>query len=407
MNGFITERKNTHIEHLEDLVFSSGVDGTRRSIEFLRALRDMLSGRSSTRVSATVKWDGAPAIFIGIDPSDDQFFVATKGVFNKSPKIFKTHAEITAGASSPELGAKLKIALDEFKKLGVKKGVVYQGDLMFTSLDTQTIAGEKYTTFHPNTIIYAVPYESALARRLRSSKIGVVWHTAYSGSSLEAMTAASNANITSQLKPNRAVWMQDATYKDYSGTATFTKSETDSVTADLSKAGKLFSTIPASVFDGISKNPDLLTMVASFTNSKVRANQKLTNPVAHVNEMFHWIYDRYQKEIDEKKTDAGKAAVTERRKRALSYFATNDKAAIARLFELAALLADIKAPIIAKMNQASNIATFVKTTTGFKVTGIEGVVAVDHVSGTAVKLVDRLEFSTNNFSPDVIKGWQR
>jgi hypothetical protein len=49
--------------------------------------------------------------------------------------------------------------------------------------------------------------------------------------------------------------------------------------------------------------------------------------------------------------------------------------------------------------------TFVKTKSGFKVTNVEGFVAIDRMEGGAVKLVDRLEFSTNNFSKDIIKGW--
>jgi len=62
--------------------------------------------------------------------------------------------------------------------------------------------------------------------------------------------------------------------------------------------------------------------------------------------------------------------------------------------------------IVDKMNEAGHISTFIRTASGFKVTGVEGFVAIDHV-GNAVKIVDRMEFSRSNFSPDVIKGWQR
>ena len=61
--------------------------------------------------------------------------------------------------------------------------------------------------------------------------------------------------------------------------------------------------------------------------------------------------------------------------------------------------------IINKLNKLSKIDTFVKTKNGFKVTGVEGFVAIDRLEGGAVKLVDRMEFSTNNFSKDIIKGW--
>ena len=125
------------MEHVEDLVFNEGVAGARKAINFLRDLRDMLAGHSKTKITATVKWDGAPAVFVGIDPRDGKFFVAKKGVFNKNPKVYKTDAEIDADTSG-DLATKLKIALKEFSKLGIKSGV-YQGDLMFTQVVVKNV----------------------------------------------------------------------------------------------------------------------------------------------------------------------------------------------------------------------------------------------------------------------------
>src|SRR6056300_1212129 len=99
LKDYITESKNVHMEHLEDLVFNEGVNGTRKAINFLQDLRDMLAGNSKSKMTATVKWDGAPAIFAGVDPRDGKFFVAKKGVFNKNPKVYKTVADINADAS--------------------------------------------------------------------------------------------------------------------------------------------------------------------------------------------------------------------------------------------------------------------------------------------------------------------
>lgn len=408
LKEFIVEaEQNVHMEHVEDLVFNEGVDGTRKAINFLRDLRDMLAGNASNKITATVKWDGAPAIFAGIDPRDGKFFVAKKGVFNKEPKVYKTPAEVDADTQG-DLATKLKIALSEFKKLGIKKGV-YQGDLMFTKADikTETIDGEKYTTFHPNTIVYAVPYNTELAAKIRSAKIGVVWHTTYTGNSFETMTASFGKAIASQMTQTSSVWMDDANYKDYSGTATFTASETAAVTNMLSAAGTLFQSIKADTINGISNDADLLILVKTYNNTKVRAGQRIVDPQAHVKGLFHWIYEKFQKEIDTKKTEKGKSAQEEKRKKILAYFANHDQAQIAKVFELSNLIADIKSPIIAKMNQAGNISTFIKTKTGFKVTGVEGFVAIDHLKGGAVKIVDRMEFSSNNFNPEIIKGWQR
>ena len=406
LKEYIKEDKNTHMEHVEDLLLDGGVDGARKAINFLRDLRDMLAGHSKTKVTATVKWDGAPAIFCGIDPRDGKFFVAKKGVFNKEPKVYKTAKEIDSDTSG-DLAAKLKVALTELSKLGIKSGV-YQGDLMFTDdLKQETINNEDYITFHPNTIVYAIPVDSDLGRSVRRAKIGVVWHTTYTGNSFETMKASFGQSIVQHMKHIPSVWMDDANYKDYSGTATFTDAETKEVTAILSKAGTVFASMKAETLNGISQDPDLLLAVKTFGNAKIRKGEKIENPTQHVKDLFNWIYDRYQKEIDIKKTEKGKSVQEEKRKKILAFFANHQQNEIAKIFELANNIVLAKNLIINKMNQAGHISTFIKTTNGFKVTGVEGFVAIDHLSGGAVKIVDRMEFSKSNFSADVIKGWQR
>jgi hypothetical protein len=406
LKEYLREEKNTHMEHVEDLLLDGGVAGARKAINFLRDLRDMLAGHSKSKVTATVKWDGAPAIFCGIDPRDGKFFVAKKGVFNKEPKVYKTAAEVDADTSG-DLAAKLKVALVELSKLGIKSGV-YQGDLMFTDdLKKETINNEDYITFHPNTIVYAVPVASELGKRIRGSKIGVVWHTTYTGESFESMKASFGNSIIQHLKHNPNVWMDDANYKDYSGTATFTEAETKEVTTILSKAETLFNSIKEETLNHISTDADLLLAVKTFGNTKIRKGEEIVNPVQYVKELFNYIYDKYQKEIDTKKTEKGRAANEEKRKKILSFFANHPQNEIAKIFELANLLVKAKHMIVAKMNQAGHISTFIKTTNGFKVTGVEGFVAIDHLSGGAVKIIDRMEFSKSNFSADVIKGWQR
>lgn len=407
LKEFLREEKNVHMEHIEDLVFNEGVVGTRKAINFLQDLRDMLAGSAKTKVTATVKWDGAPAVFAGIDPRDGKFFVAKKGVFNKEPKVYKTPAEVDADTSG-DLAEKLKLALSEFKKLGIKSGV-YQGDLMFTNdKKTETIDGNKYVTFHPNTIVYAVPYDdSALSKKIRSAKIGVVWHTTYEGDSFDTMKASFGKPIVDKFNDVASIWMDDANYKDYSGTATFTAQETANVTKILSRIGTLFNSTSAATLNAISKDEDLLGVVKIFNNSKIRKGEAIGDPKKHVQELFDYIYDKYQKEIEKKKTEAGKSKTEETRKKILSFFAHHDKNQIVAVFEIVNLLVEAKNLIIDKMNQAGHISTFLKTNNGFKVTGVEGFVAVDHLSGGAIKIVDRMGFSMANFSPDILKGWSK
>ena len=80
--------KNLHLEHIEDEILNYGIDGGRASINFIQSLRDMLSGEARSSINMTVKWDGAPAIFAGIDPEDGRFFVARNSVFHVDPKLY-------------------------------------------------------------------------------------------------------------------------------------------------------------------------------------------------------------------------------------------------------------------------------------------------------------------------------
>ena len=399
------EGKNVHLEHIEDMVFNEGVTGTRNAILFLRNLRDMLSGASSRSVNITTKWDGAPAIFAGVDPADGAFFVAKKGLFNTDPQMYKTVEDVKSKLSG-ELQDKFLVALREFKKLGIKSGV-YQGDLMFTKSDIskEKIKGEDYITFQPNTIVYAVPAASPLASKIRKASIGVVWHTTYSGESIQDMSASFGKSIVDKMTSVSSVWMDDATYKDARGTATFTKEETNNLTAILSQAGKIFQKLPSAALNDIAGNNEFLIRLKAFNNTKVRKGKTITNARKHVSELVKYFRDFYQSEADKRKSDKGKQAQLDKMKKLMTYFDKNQKELV-KIYEIVILLTSAKGMVVNKLNQAGTIPTFLRTTNGFKVTDQEGYVAIDKVGG-AVKLVDRMEFSKANFSPDVIKGWQK
>ena len=406
LSSFLTEDKNTHMEHLEDNILNAGVDGARESINYLRSLRDMLAGKSKSAVNVTVKWDGAPAVFAGIDPSDGKFFVAKKGIFNKNPKVYKTKADVDADTKG-DLNIKMNLALKHLPSMNIK-GVI-QGDFLYAKKDIKKaqIDGESYITFHPNTIVYAIPAKSPLASKILRSEIGVVWHTNYRGKSFESMSASFGEKIASNLKDSRSVWSVDAVYKDVTGNATMTQTETDAVTLLLSAAGKQFNKVNKATFDGITENEELLARVKTYLNVKVRAGEKIADPSKFVTDMVDWIYEYYQKEIDKLKSEKGKAGRTERRKEVMAYFSNIDKSQIVALFELYNMIVEIKLRIISKLDKAKSIGTFLKTRDGYKVTEQEGFVAIDRMGKNAVKLVDRLGFSKANFSDEFIKGWQK
>lgn len=408
MIDLLLEGKNTHMEHAEDVILNEGVDGTRRVINYFRALRDMLAGHTKAPVNVTVKWDGAPAIFAGVDPRDGQFFVAKKGVFNVNPKVYKTNADIDADISSPDLNNKMKLALAHLPKLGIK-GVI-QGDFLYSKADIRKvdIDGEPHITFHPNTIVYAIPANSDLAKKILGSELGIVWHTSYRGSSFESMSASFGETIASGLKKPKEVWSIDAVFKDVSGTATLTSDETKEVTAMLSGIGRMFNGIPAKVFNGISENEERLMRVKTYINSHVRAGQEIKNTQIFVRDMVKWILDYYKKEEDSRKTEAGKMKVRQKRDEVLSYFSNNDQRQIVALFDLYNALIEVKLILIAKLDKAKRIRTLLLTKDGYRVTGQEGFVAIDHIGQNAIKLVDRLQFSYANFgSGGIVRGWER
>ena len=400
------EGKNVHLEHIEDLVFNEGVTGTRNAILFLRSVRDMLSGTSTKPINITTKWDGAPAIFAGIDPEDGKFFVAKKGLFNKNPQMFKSLADISNSGMSAELQSKFTTSYTEFKKLGIKKGV-YQGDLMFTKedLSKETIDGVSYITFQPNTIVYAVPATSSLAKKIRKSKIGIVWHTTYTGDTIENMTSSFGKSIISKMRSVSSVWMDDATYKDVSGTATFTAEETAKLTSILSQAGKIFQRLPAPALNDIAGEEEFLIRLKAFNNTKVRQGTVITNERKHVSELIKHFKDYYNKQAGTRKSDKGKQAQLDKMKKLMSYF-DKHSGDLVKIYQIVTLLTTAKGMIVDKLNKAGSMPTFLRTKNGFKTTSQEGYVAIDHMKGGAVKLVDRMEFSRANFSPEVIKGWQ-
>ena len=397
---FITEQKNTHMTHIEDKVLYGGVNGTREAINALRELRDMLAGKTSGKLS--VKWDGAPAIFCGQDPRDGEFFVAKKGIFAKNPKVYKTDAEIDSDMSG-DLADKMTAALQYLPSLGIK-GVI-QGDFLFGpgDLTTKTIDGDKYGTFHPNTIVYAIPV--SLAGDIKKAKIGIVWHTTYTGTSFENMRASYGVDVSS-FRSSTNVWSQDAMLRDVSG-ATMSAKETEEVTGHLSNAGVLFNKIAGSTLRELESNQDLAKLIEQYNNTFVRQNKVIGNTNLHVKGLIKWINNKFKAEMAKRSTARGKKTQQDKLDSYMKFFSVKNKKSLVNMFELQKSIVLATMKLINKLNSLKKIDTFVKTTKGYKVTGEEGYVAIDKLGGDAVKLVDRMEFSYNNFSPDILKGWDK
>lgn len=404
---YLTESKdgkNLHLEHLEDEIFNGGVSGTRGAINFLQALRDMLAGHAKTKVNVTTKFDGAPAIFAGVNPDNGKFFVGTKGVFAQNAKLNYTPQDIDRNHTSAGLNQKLKIALRYLPELGIDG--VLQGDMMFTNADLKKtkIEGETYLTFQPNTIVYAIPYDSDLAKRMMTAKLGVVWHTTYNGDKLSNMRASFGVNITN-LRHTKNVWFRDASYVDASGTATFTENETKEVQSILSSAGYLFRTISPRTLGIIATNETFRIYIKTWNNQMIREGQKITNTSNHVAGLMKFVEDKLNKSILEAKKADTKRKRQEEKKQVMTFFKTN-RNELAKIYELYNLMIEAKIRIVKKLEMAKDaMGTYMRTEDGYRMTNPEGFVVIDKLNGNAVKVVDRLEFSHNNFN--AAKAWDK
>ena len=398
---YLNEAKNTHLEHLEDEIINNGYQGGINAIEFLKSIRNMLVGSSRRKLNVSVKWDGAPAVFCGVNPENGKFFVGSKSIFNVTPKINYTQADIRKNHDGG-LATKLSVCLKELPKLGIR-GVV-QGDLLFTPGDIKSVSirGEDAIAFTPNTITYAVPENTDLAKKIKRAKLGIIFHTTYNGRKMANLKASFGVNVNRFAK-TPAVFFDDASYKDSSGVATFTTTENEQYDSMLRMAmGSLGK--GKRVLDLLKRQTNLLSVGARlkiYFNTMIRQGQTIAN-VKNIQKDFRKYYAQVlDDEMSNKKTANAKRKYAEIRNAGLRFIDSNDNEIY---FAIASYvtLQRVKNFLVNKMNQIKSIGTFLQKGNGFVVTNPEGYVAVDRI-GNAVKLVDRLEFSTANFT--LAKNW--
>ena len=400
LKQFLTEDKNTHLEHLEDEIINNGTQGARTSIEFLKSIKKMLQGgKGGSNVS--VKWDGAPAVFAGTNPENGRFFVGTKSIFNATPKINYTVSDISRNHGGA-LADKLAVALKYLPSLGIKG--VLQGDLLFTDdKKSAVVDGEKSIVFTPNTITYAVPTTSAdMYSKIKAAKIGIIFHTSYKGKTMKGLKASFGASV-SGLKNNKNVFYDDARYKQ-SEDPGLTKAEEKRFDAILRMAeGSVYK--GGAFIDLIKKDKGPLSLgvqLKTFFNTYIRAGKKISGAAALANNFEVFFRDRLQKEIKDKKTDKAKQKYEEILEAGMKILRPNRKGLY---FAIASYitLQTAKSMLLSKLNNIQSIGSFMRTSTGYKATNPEGYVAINE--GNAVKLVDRLVFSRANFN--VAKDWVR
>jgi len=402
----LNEDTNTHLEHLEDEIINGGVAGAKTALLFLNSLKDMLSGSGTSKLVVTVKWDGAPAVFAGINPENGKFFVATKSLFNKTPKINYTNKDISDNHGSGGPVDKLKVALKHLPELEMKG--IFQGDIMFTKedLEQENIDGVTSLTFTPNTVTYAVPDDSDLASTIRKAKLGVVWHTTYKGKTIADLSASFGVNAKA-FKKTKNVWFEDASLDLVN--PSMTKSEIKTIEGLIAKtkgalklSGKFLNLLKKE-----SAKKDQFTLSALlkvFFNTKIREGLRFTDTKKTVKQFQDYYIERMVKEMSAQKTDKGKQRFKDYEKEAKKTF---KKYAKEVHFTFATYLGinDAKLLIVKQLEKVKGMGTFLRTEDGFKVTAPEGYVAIDSEDGSAVKLVDRLGFSHANFT--IAKNWDK
>ena len=391
----LTEFKRTHLEHIEDIILYDGFEGGKAVVEYFRGLLLTLKGTSSEAVKVSVKWDGAPAVICGTNPDNGRFFVGTKSVFAKDPKINYTKKDIARNHGTDELGQKLLKCLVHIKKLGIQ-GVV-QGDLLFTDDDItrKNIDGKPHITFTPNTITYAVPEQSELGKQIDVAKVGIIFHTTYQGENLAGMEASAGADVNTFSK-NAAVFFDNAEYKDVSGSAKFTKDETQNFLAEIETLERLLSGVPRNLSNLLGANQDFVPFFQMYINAMVKQGQLPGNATQFLNGFKKFYVDRMQQQISGLRAQKALQLRQDKIKQ-MPQFLNRLKAPLQNMLSFYKQVQRMKALILQKMNQAMAIGSFQQTENGLEVTDPEGFVAVDKTGG-AVKLVDRLGFSRRNLT---------
>lgn len=407
------ESKNTHLEHVEDELINLGEDGVERAFAMFTGLLDTLKGHATTPIDITTKWDGAPAIFCGTDPADGKFFVGTKAVFGKIPKMNKrvtdinrNHGDVRRGDSKQDksmLRKKLKTAYKCLRHLNIE-GYVLQGDMLYTkdSIRRATIDNIEHLVFKPNTITYAVPVDSDLAKKIVKSEMGIVFHTMYTGGPTIHDMVATFGFKANRLDNHSSVWFDDATFKDVSGQVQLTSGEASDITDMIRECRNHFWQIKH-VFEFLSNTEhisDLKMELKAHINGAIRTQGQFeADPIQFANSFIERYVSKTTKAIEKLKTETGQIRKREAMERGVNFLEQNTEN-IQMMYDLYLKLMKIKNIFVLKLSNLRAMDSFIEQEDGsFKVTKPEGFVAVDHI-GNAVKLVDRLEFSKANFDPN-------
>jgi len=370
------EEKLTHLEHAEDHIVNAGATGYKHATNTLNAVHRTLTGQKGG-ASITEKYDGSPSIVFGHHPATGQFFVSTKSAFNKEPKINYTHEDIENNhGHAPGLVSNLKKALDHLPKITPKSGV-FQGDLMHHASSVEK-AGNKLN-FKPNTITYTAHQHSDEGKKLAASSLGVAVHTGYDGKDITSMKANYTPDL-SKFKQHPDVHAIDVGV-DMSKVHYPTSKQAD-FKEHMAEANRVARTIKPAEYKKVEPHTEHLK---TYINRTVREG---TTPNAH--DFYSHVKEAHEKEIKKVKMPKTIEAKTNAMNTQLSHVRANSDS-IDKVLQVHRHLQAAKNVHNEALSPAQKFETSIKGTP----TKGEGFVAV--VNNRPTKIVDREEFSRQNF----------
>jgi len=395
--------QNVHLEHAEDAIFDEGHEGGRSAAHYIHSLANGLRGKHGPDFKVTTKYDGAPAVIFGVHPVTGKFFVGTKSVFAKKPKINYSLKDIVQNhGDSPGLVAKLQAAFTHLRKLNIPHGEVYQGDMMYTpdDLKLENIEGKEHLTFTPNTLTYAVPHGSEDAKRIAASKMGIIVHTGYKNFGTGDMSTEFSPDL-GHIEGHPNVWLKDAQLSRGDGEKQLSAKHHKKIVEHLRAAHKHMDD-SRDFLNGVAGHTNLRPLMKMFVNDMVRRGiEKPTRQ--HV---VDFITARHNAEADTKKTQKGKDAVHARRTALMADLLQNTQH-IDNMLGAHHNIAAAKHVLIGGLKKTKGIATYSRTQKQNADTGEvsdhlesvapEGFVMIDTGTGKALKAVNRSEFSRMNF----------
>ena len=396
----------THLSHSEQLVMWGPKSLKTMYNALSSTYRALKSNTDPKDIDVKLKIDGSPSSIAATNFNGEKF-VATKGFFNKERKSAHTPEECDQlWGAIPDLCSKMKGLLTHLDEINIPEGEIWQGDFLFSKedLSSQNIDGTDYVTFQPNTIIYAVPDNDPIAKLITQADLGIAWHTTYRGSDLDNLKIGFDASVNRLGHPT-SVFMMDAVLPSLAGIGTLTSDETEKAEATLaSLKSNIEFLLSDTSYNTIVSHSAIIELVEKFDNSRIRSEVGLSDPKGFIEEFKAFVMAEAEKKAAALKKEASKAAKIEKGREICDFIETN-RNTFEKIYEVKNQVVELKEFFIKKLNKLGSFRTFVRhIDKGFLPCGQEGY-AVSDIDGNIQKFVSRIEFSHNNFSKEIVKGW--